>query len=275
MRRLLLALGFILSPCHAWAQRGEPPAQDRDDSPLAGFPGMFDTFGPREDSFVLTGTGALVGKGLFPNLQVDYGLTRNFSIGTSALTLASLSGIPAFAGKARYRLAITDSFHSALTLYGFYFDSSSDASESEDDEESSTTSASQFIGYMGTINVTSFLSPRLTVGGTLANLWVHAQIESSLGWGKILLSSFFVGGHAQWFPWSWFGPRVLLLLPVHLETSTDAGSVSFSAERSALPLIYHALADLRIGANWLVSVGFCEVSLLSWSGVTLEVTRRW
>lgn len=275
---ILLWFGYSLLtffPGVAQAQRGLAPASVGTYKPLSGFSGLFDSFAPDENSLVVSGMGLTsLGGGLMPNLQIEYGLSSQFSIGTSALSLLSLSGVPAFAGKGRYRLAVTPRLHTALTLYGFYF-KLADTENSDDSSAETNNSVFEFLGYMSTANVTFFVSDHFWLGGTLANLWFRGEVSSYLGVGRVLLSSFFTGINGQVFFSKYFGPRVLLLLPVHTETSTDEGSVSFSAQRSAVPLIYHAQIDSRLGDNWLASIGYFDAAILSLSGFTFELARRW
>ncbi len=269
---------IFCQPTQAYAQRGIPNSTQVRDTPLTGFPGVFDTFTPKKDSFVVSGT--LCQNPLVPvfGVPVEYGLSENLSMGTNIGLLPLLAAKSrAFGGKIRYRIPWSSDLVSSFSAWGYNLALPSSVTGGN----SSTIKGSLLLA-----TTSYFFSDRFWLNANAGGFWLTTEQGSagSAKFQKSALSTTFLGAGAQYFTASWFGVRGSAILPYKFETVSDGGpesgvtggTVSLKAgTNSTSLLVWSFLTDFRIGQDWLLSLGLLSADSVGAAGYSFDLLYRW
>jgi hypothetical protein len=241
---IVVLIWDVSFPQGAWAQRGSnyEPKSLPPQTPLTGFPGLFDTNVADEGSLVVG----------MPSFAVDYGLTDHLSVGANGWSLLPLvSGVPSIIVKTRYRFLSESSVQSTVSLHGGYIGFRPSSGPRIDAFLSIlTNNTSFFIGDQTLLNLSLL---RFSVSGTSGQ-------RTDLDYSAIGFTGYFAAIGGQHFFGKSFGAGVLLMQPLYVDIAVDSAVASgnvnsfVSAGSSSYPGI-RLMGEFRLGKRWLLSPG--------------------
>jgi hypothetical protein len=282
LKRILL-MGGLIFPALAFGQRGTISTAQAPETPLSGFPGVFDTFTAPKGAIVGQATTLLLP--VFPliGIPVDYGVTENFTLGTNALFPVLWStGSKAFGAKARYRIVPHERFSLAITGYGYWFGGGSGTESSKVKE---SAGSGNLFATFATLNASFFLSERTWFNAHLSRLSMTSlkgEPKDST-YQKSDSALVLLGLGAEHFFSSWFGLRALAVAPLYLASEADsglanenpaAGTTTIGISDATKVGTLNLTADFRFGARWMLSIGTVASEQKELTGFTIDVARR-
>ena len=218
-------------------------------------PQKFTSFSPGYFDTNLAPKGRLLGE--LPTFAMDYGLTENLTIGTSALPMLATSfGKPVVYLKMRYRFFSNRRVSSAITGYGsgFWFSDSMDM-------PNTSNALSTRGGFLGLTSNTSIYLKNNHV--LTFHLTAFRFRISEVDLQRDLTTDFNIyalapGVGYQYFPLSWLGLEANLLFPLAFHTFTDSPvSLIKNDLLSGMsdPIPYRVMLTLMTGSKSMLSIG--------------------
>jgi hypothetical protein len=265
----MLAILFCASTS-AHAQRGEQtggsPSQFT--SPTQGFPGFFDTNFADKGSLVVEWPPIILPIIPMPSIEVDYGVSDTFTVGTNAIVTVVpwLLGAKGFSFKARTLFYGTDTVQNAATAYAGYIGAKNLA----------------VTWQLFTSNNAWKVAPRhiLSVQGMALHLGLEAGSKSSIDYTNIQGSTITLGGGYQFLINNSIALSTYVMLPAvtSFEADTVAANISGNLDARSGDLTWGVLRsslDLRT-TSCVYSIGGAYIygltkNISPWA----SAARRW